>query len=65
MAAVPFEFIDRTALIGPRERNRGATARVRRVRRHHSTVATYAATLDERIATLRTMAELIDEEGLA
>ena len=65
MAAVPFEFIDRTALIGPRERvaerlhayaDSGVTT---------LTVATYAPTLDERIATVRTMAELVEQEGLA
>jgi hypothetical protein len=29
------------------------------------TVATYAGSLDERIATLRTMAEVLDQAGLA
>lgn len=65
MEAVPFEFIDRTALIGPRERvaerlhayaDSGVTT---------LTVATYAPTLDERIAAIRTMAELVEQEGLA
>ncbi|TXH45192.1 MAG: LLM class F420-dependent oxidoreductase [Actinobacteria bacterium] len=65
MAAVPFEFIDRTALIGPRERIAERLHAYAESGVTTLTVATYAATLDERIATLRTMAELIDEEGLA
>ncbi len=63
-AAVPYEFIDRTSLIGP-------PARVQE--RLHSyagsgvttlTVATYAGTLQDRIQTLRTMAEVLDASGL-
>ena len=65
MAAVPFEFIDRTALIGPRERIAERLHAYAESGVTTLTVATYAATLDERIATLRTVAELIDEEGLA
>ncbi len=34
MAAVPFEFIDRTSLIGPRDRVRDRLQRLRRRRRH-------------------------------
>lgn len=65
MAAVPFEFIDRTSLIGPRERigerlHAYADAGVTTL-----TIGTYAPTLRERIATLRTMAEVLDETGLA
>lgn len=65
MAAVPFEFIDRTSLIGPRERigerlHAYADAGVTTL-----TIGTYAPTLPERIATLRTMAEVLDETGLA
>ena len=35
-AAVPFEFIDRTSLIGPPRADPGAAARLRRRRRHHA-----------------------------
>ncbi len=65
MAAVPFDFIDRTSLVGPRERiaerlHAYADAGVTTL-----TVATYAPTLAERIATVRTMVEIVDEAGLA
>ncbi|MCU0295922.1 MAG: LLM class F420-dependent oxidoreductase [Candidatus Nanopelagicales bacterium] len=65
MAAVPLDFIDKTALIGPRERvqerlhayvDAGVTT---------LTIATYAGSLDDRIATLRTMAEVVEAAGLA
>ena len=64
-AAVPLEFIDRTSLIGPRERiqerlhayaDSGVTT---------LTVAVYGADLDAGLATLRTMAEVLDASGLA
>ena len=62
-AAVPFEFIDRTSLLGPRERIRDrlaayAEAGVTRCR------SPYAGSLEERVATLRTLAEVLDESGL-
>lgn len=65
MAAVPQDFIDRTALIGPPERigqrlHAYAEAGVTTL-----TVGTYAPTLAERVQVLRTMAELVDREGLA
>jgi F420-dependent oxidoreductase-like protein len=65
MAAVPLDFIDKTALIGPRERvqerlhayvDAGVTT---------LTIATYAGSLDDRIATLRAMAEVVEAAGLA
>ena len=63
-AAVPFEFIDRTSLIGPPERIRDrlhayADAGVTTV-----SLAVYARTADERAATLRTVAEVLDAAGL-
>jgi F420-dependent oxidoreductase-like protein len=64
-AAVPFEFIDRTALIGPRERVRDRLAAYAEAGVTTLSVATYAPTLEERLATLRTMTELLDESGLA
>ena len=64
-AAVPQEFIDRTSLIGPRDRVRDRLAAYASSGVTTLTIATYAGTLDERIATLRTMAEVLDESGLA
>ncbi len=65
MAAVPLDFIERTSLIGPpgkiKERlhayaESGATSLA---------VAIYTGDLQQRLATLRAMAELLDEAGLA
>jgi F420-dependent oxidoreductase-like protein len=63
-AAVPFEFLDRTSLLGPRERiadrlHAYADAGVTTL-----SVATYAPTLEERIATLRVVGEALDLAGL-
>jgi F420-dependent oxidoreductase-like protein len=65
MAAVPFEFIDRTSLIGPPERVRDRLAAFADAGVTTLTVATYAGDLDERIATLRTMVDVLDQAGLA
>ena len=65
MAAVPEEFIDRTSLIGPRDRVRDRLAAYADAGVTTLTIATYAPSLDERIAALRTMAEVLDESGLA
>lgn len=65
MAAVPFEFIDRTSLIGPRERIRERLHAYADAGVTTLTVATYAGSLDERVNTVRTMVELLDEAGLA
>jgi F420-dependent oxidoreductase-like protein len=64
MAAVPLEFIDQTALIGPKERvverlHAYAGAGVATIN-----VTTFASTHDERVATLRTIAEALDASGL-
>ena len=63
-AAVPFEFIDRTSLIGPRERIQERLQAYADAGVTTLTVATYAGTLDERLATLRTMAEVLEASGL-
>jgi F420-dependent oxidoreductase-like protein len=65
MAAVPFEFMDRTSLLGPPERVRDRLQAYADAGVTTLTVATYAGSLDERIATLRTMAEVLDQAGLA
>lgn len=64
MDAVPLDFIDQTALIGPPERIK------ERLHAYHEagvttlSVATYAGNLEEQLATVRTMAELLDQSGL-
>ena len=63
-AAVPFEFIDRTSLIGPRERIRDRLSAYAEAGVTTISVASYAGSLDERVGALRTMAEVLDESGL-
>ncbi len=63
-AAVPFEFIDRTSLIGPRERIQERLHAYAEAGVTTLTVATYAGSLDERLATLRTMADVLAASGL-
>ena len=62
--AVPFEFIDRTSLNGPRERIRDRLAAYAEAGVTTLSVASYAGSLDERVAALRTLAEVLDESGL-
>jgi F420-dependent oxidoreductase-like protein len=63
-AAVPFEFIDRTSLIGPRERVQERLHAFAEAGVTTLTVATYAGTLEDRFTTLRTMSEVLDASGL-
>ena len=63
--AVPLDFIDRTSLIGPRDRVRDRLGAYADAGVTTLTVAIYAGDLAERIATLRTMIEVLDEAGLA
>jgi len=63
-AAVPFEFIDRTSLIGPRERIQERLQAYADAGVTTLTIATYAGTLEDRLATLRTMAEVLEASGL-
>jgi F420-dependent oxidoreductase-like protein len=64
-AAVPFEFIDRTSLLGPLERISDRLHAYAEAGVTTLSVATYAPTLDERIATLRTMVEAVERAGLS
>jgi hypothetical protein len=64
-AAVPFEFIDSTSLIGPRERIRGRLGRYADVGVGTLSVAPFAASLEDRLHVVRTMAELMGETGLS
>ena len=63
-AAVPFEFIDRTSLIGPPDRIRDRLHAYADAGVTTLSVATYAPTLEQRVATLRTVAEGVDAAGL-
>ena len=64
-AAVPLDFIDQTSLIGPRDRIRDRLAAYAESGVGTLSVAIYAGSMEERIATLLTMAEVLDESGLA
>ena len=63
--AVPFEFIDRTSLIGPPERIRDRLHAYAEAGVTTLSVASYGGTLEARIDALRTMAEVLDQSGLA
>ena len=63
--AVPFEFIDKTSLIGPRERIRDRLHAYAEAGVGTLSIASYAGTLEDRINTVRAMAEILDESGLA
>jgi F420-dependent oxidoreductase-like protein len=62
--AVPFEFIDRTSLIGPPERIRDRLHAYAEAGVTTLSVASYAGSLDERVAALRTLSEALDASGL-
>lgn len=64
-AAVPLDFIDQTSLIGPRERIRDRLVRYAGAGVTTLTITPGGATLEERLHVVRTMAELMDETGLA
>lgn len=63
-ASVPFEFIDRTSLIGPPERIGERLHAYAEAGVGTLSVATYAGSLDERLGTVRQMAEILRSEGL-
>ena len=62
---MPLDFIDQTALIGPRERIRDQLVRYAEAGVTTLSVAPYAATLESKMRILRTMSELMGETGLA
>ena len=64
-AAVPMEFIDRTSLIGPAERIRDRLGAYADAGVTTLTVAVYSGDIEERLATVRRMPELLAEAGLA
>ena len=61
---MPFEFIDRTSLIGPKERVRERLAAYAEAGVTTLSVASYAGSLEERVDALRTLADALDESGL-
>jgi F420-dependent oxidoreductase-like protein len=63
-AAVPFELIDATALLGPRERVRDRLHAYAEAGVTTLSVATYDTTLERRLHTIRTVSQLLDESGL-
>ncbi len=63
-AAVPFDFIDKTALIGPQERITERLHAYAEAGVTTLTVAPYAPTLEDRLRTLRVMAEALEASGL-
>ena len=63
-AAVPFELIDATALIGPRDRIRDRVQRYAEAGVGTLSVAPFAGGLDERLHVVRTMAEIMGQTGL-
>jgi len=64
-AAVPFEFIDATSLIGPADRIKERLSAYSSAGVTTLTIATYAGGLDERLSTVRTMMDLLEGAGLA
>ena len=65
MAAVPFEFIDRTSLIGPVDRVAERMQAFAECGVTTLTVSVFAGTLEERLATLRAGAEAFEKAGVA
>ena len=61
----PLDFIDKTSLIGPRERIRERLHAYADAGVTTLTIAAYAGSLEDRLNTVRAMAELVDEAGLA
>ena len=64
-AAVPMEFVDRTALIGTRDRIKDRLAAYADAGATTLSVAVYTGTPEEQVHTRRTLVEVLDEAGLA
>jgi F420-dependent oxidoreductase-like protein len=62
--AVPFDFIDQTSLIGPRERVRARLSAYAEAGVTTLTISPTASSLEERTAALVTMSEVLVEAGL-
>lgn len=64
-AAVPLEFVDQTSLIGPVERVRDRLVAYADAGVTTLSVATFGRDLEERVATLRVVADAVEAAGLA
>ncbi|HYU86883.1 MAG TPA: LLM class F420-dependent oxidoreductase [Kribbellaceae bacterium] len=64
MAAVPFDFIDRVSLLGPKERIAEKLAAYAEAGVTTVALTPFDGDVDSRIATLRTVAEALDLTGL-
>ena len=64
-AAVPFEFVDRTSLLGPPDRIGDRMRALAEVGVTTLTLAPYGATPEERVASLRTAVAAAEHAGLA
>jgi F420-dependent oxidoreductase-like protein len=64
MAAVPFEFIDATSLLGPRDRLVDRLVAFAEAGVTTLNVMPNGATHDDRVAALRTLAEALDKSGV-
>jgi F420-dependent oxidoreductase-like protein len=62
--AVPFDFIDKTSLIGPPARIAERLHAYAEAGVGTLTIATYAGSLQDRLDTVRSMAEILDRSGL-
>jgi hypothetical protein len=65
MSAVPVEFLDATALLGPKERIRDGMQALAGVGVTTLTVSPTGVELDERLSALRVAADALDAAGVA
>ena len=63
-AAVPAEFVDRTALLGPPARIAERMHAVRRIRRHHAVDHPARASPPDRLAALEVAATALQQSGV-
>jgi F420-dependent oxidoreductase-like protein len=64
MAAVPFEFVDETSLLGPVERVADRMAAFAKAGVTTLTITPVGATVEERVAGLRTAVDALDRSGV-
>ncbi len=65
MAAVPLDFIDKTALVGPPDRVKERLHAYNDAGVTTLSISSFTGDLESRINTIRTMADLVDQAGLA
>jgi hypothetical protein len=64
-AAVPFEFLDKTSLLGPPERIGERVHAYAEAGVTTLSISSFAGTIDERVGTLRMMSKALEASGLA